>query len=332
MKKPAAIFVILVFWLASQAQDPHFSQFYSNYLYLAPSFSGLSVKNRIGINYRNQWPEIKTGYQTYSVSFDKYFEKFRSGLGALIFQDVAGTGMLRTTQIGLQYSYDFAITRQWSMRPGMHFSYSQRTVDFDKLLWNDQISASGNASTTAELYPVDKTGDIDFSVSLLSYSERFWIGACVDHLLRPNQSFYYYEEEEGNPGKVPLKYSVFGGIKFIKNEHLLRPIPTSIHIAFLFRQQEQFRQLDMGVYWYRSPIIMGFWYRGIPMYKEVFNRDAFTSLIGIKTNNISIGYSYDFTISRLVTHTGGAHEISIAYAFKTKPIERKPRQLPCPDF
>jgi type IX secretion system PorP/SprF family membrane protein len=179
---------------------------------------------------------------------------------------------------------------------------------------------------------MEKVGDIDFSTSLLTYSDRFWLGASVDHLLRPNQSFYYYEEEEGNPAKVPVKYSLFGGIKFIRNEHLLRPIPTSVQIAFLYKQQDQFRQLDMGVYWYRDPLVAGCWYRGIPFYKETFNRDAVTVLAGIKTKFLNIGYSYDFTVSRLITSTGGSHEVSVSYSFKTKPIKHKPRAVPCPEF
>jgi type IX secretion system PorP/SprF family membrane protein len=332
LKKLIVILLLFAYWINGRTQDVQFSQFYSNYLYLAPSFSGLTDQNRISVNYRNQWPEIANGYQTYSVSFDKYLEKFRSGIGAIIFQDIAGTGMLTTTQIGIQYSFDFEVTHEWHMRPGMHFNYAQRSIDFDKLLWNDQIAATGNAATTAELTPVDKVGDIDFSVSILSYSERYWLGACVDHLLRPNQSFYFYEEEEGNPAKVPLKYSAFGGIKFIRNEHLLRPIPTTLQFAFLYRQQAKYRQLDLGVYWYRHPLVMGVWYRGIPLYKEVFNRDAFTMLVGIKTSSINIGYSYDFTISRLIANTGGAHELSLSYTFKTKPIKLKPRMVPCPDF
>ena len=72
--------------------------------------------------------------------------------------------------------------------------------------------------------------------------------------------------------------------------------------------------------------------RGIPFYKEVFNRDAFTVLVGIKTRSMNIGYSYDFTISKLITSTGGAHEISMSYAFRTKPIKHKPRAVPCPEF
>jgi len=324
--------VLTAFAVRGISQDPQFSQFYSNYLYLAPSFAGLTEKNRLAFCYRNQWPEIKYGYQTYSVSFDKYIDKFRSGLGVLVFQDVAGTGRLRTTSLGIQYSYDFRLTESWHARPGLHFNYTERGIDFERLLWNDQISATGNAPVSAEVVPMERVGDIDVSTSVLVYSDRIWLGGSVDHLLKPNQSLYYYEEEEGNPAKVPIKYTVFGGVKFVRPEHLLQPVPTSIQIAFLFRQQEQFRQLDLGVYWFRSPLVAGFWYRGIPLYKEVFNRDALTALVGIKSRNVNIGYSYDFTISKLVANTGGSHELSICYSFKTKPIKHRIKMVPCPEF
>lgn len=322
----------MVCWPGAKGQDPQFSQFYSNYLYLAPSFSGLTEMNRMAFNYRNQWPEIKKGYQTFSASFDKYLEKFHSGVGVLLLQDVAGTGNLRTTNIGIQYSFDFKATPALHLRPGLHFNYTQRKIDFDRLLWNDQISATGNASTTAEPVAMEKSADIDFSFSVMGYTDRFWFGTGVDHLLRPTQSFYFYDDETGNPARVPVKYSFFGGVKFIKNEHLLRPIPTSIQIAFLYRQQDKFRQLDAGVYWYRSPLVLGCWYRGIPFYKEVFNRDAFTLLAGFKAGHVSIGYSYDFSISKLITSTGGSHEVSVSYTFRTKPIQHKPRAVPCPEF
>jgi type IX secretion system PorP/SprF family membrane protein len=313
-------------------QDPQFSQFYSNYLYLAPSFAGLTDKNRISMNYRNQWPEIKNSYQTYSVSFDKFIEKFSSGLGILAYQDIAGTGKMRTTSLGLQYSFDFRITETWHARPGLHFNYTERGIDFNRLLWGDQISPDGISSSSSEHRTIEQVGDIDFSTSLLSYSDRFWLGGAVDHLLRPNQSLYLYEGNEKNQGTVPLKFSVFGGVKFMRPEKLLRPIPTSIQLAFLYKQQAQYRQLDLGVYWYHNPLVAGIWYRGIPMYKEVFNRDAVTLLIGVKLSDLNIGYSYDFTISKLVTNTGGAHEISVSYVFKTMPVKHKIRMVPCPEF
>jgi type IX secretion system PorP/SprF family membrane protein len=332
MRKLTSIILVTVFLRSLYGQDPQFSQFYANYLYLAPSFAGLIEYNRISVNYRKQWPEIAHGYNTYSVSFDKYFEKFRSGLGVLILRDEAGTGRLRTTNFGLQYSFDFEINKLWHIRPGLHFIYSERAINFEDLLWSDQISASENAPVTGELIPLNHLGSLDFSTSVLTYSERFWLGVCIDHLFKPNHSFYFYDDEEGNPAHTDMKFSVFGGTKFIANEHLLRPVPTTLQLAFLFKAQKQYKQLDLGAYWYRSPIVLGFWYRGIPFYDSRYNRDAFTILVGYKIKEINIGYSYDFTISRLITNTGGSHEISLSYNFKTKARKRKPKMIPCPEF
>jgi type IX secretion system PorP/SprF family membrane protein len=292
----------------------------------------LTENNRLALNYRNQWPEITNGFVTYSVSFDKYFEKFRSGLGVIFLQDEAGTGRLRSTNIGVSYSYDFKISNFWHIRPGMSFFYTERAVNYKDLLWNDQISATGNAPSSAEVIPMNHVGDIDFSTSALTYSDKFWFGFAVDHILKPNQSLYFHDEADDNPAKVPVKYSIFGGTKFVKNENLLRPVPTTFQIAFLYKDQKQYRQLDIGVYWHRNPMVLGFWYRGIPLYKEVFNRDAITILAGYKIKHLNIGYSYDFTLSKLITRTGGSHEVSLTYAFKTKKFKRKPKMVPCPEF
>ena len=40
------------------AQDPEFTQFYANPLYLNPAFAGTGRCPRIIMNYRNQWPAI----------------------------------------------------------------------------------------------------------------------------------------------------------------------------------------------------------------------------------------------------------------------------------
>lgn len=332
MKKLLTILLLSLLLSRLFGQDPQFSQFYSNYLYLAPSFSGLIESNRVAVNYRKQWPQIAHGYTTYSFSFDRYFEKFRSGVGVLILRDEAGSGRLRSTNIGIQYSYDFKLGTFWHIRPGMHFLYTERAINFEDLLWADQISVSENAPSTAEVLPMNRVGALDFSTSTLAYSDKFWFGVSVDHLLKPNHSLYFHDEEDGNPAHVPIKYSIFGGTKFIRHEHLLRPIPTSLQLAFLFKSQKQYNQLDLGVYWYRSPIVLGFWYRGIPFYNSNYNRDAFTVLLGYKLKDINIGYSYDFTISKLIARTGGSHEISLSYNFKTKIRKRKPKMLPCPDF
>ena len=51
---------VLTFTVSSeaQAQDPQFTQFYANPLYLNPAFAGTARCPRLVMAYRNQWPSL----------------------------------------------------------------------------------------------------------------------------------------------------------------------------------------------------------------------------------------------------------------------------------
>ncbi|EMR01654.1 type IX secretion system membrane protein PorP/SprF [Cesiribacter andamanensis] len=44
------------------AQDPQFSQYYANPLYLNPALTGNGSAGRVGVNFRQQWPSIDALY------------------------------------------------------------------------------------------------------------------------------------------------------------------------------------------------------------------------------------------------------------------------------
>ncbi|HQK98508.1 MAG TPA: type IX secretion system membrane protein PorP/SprF, partial [Bacteroidia bacterium] len=67
--------------LVADAQDPQFTQFYANPLYLNPAFAGSGRCPRVGINYRNQWPALKQTYITTSASYDQHFDALNGGVG-----------------------------------------------------------------------------------------------------------------------------------------------------------------------------------------------------------------------------------------------------------
>ena len=52
-------------------------------------------------------------------------------------------------------------------------------------------------------------------------------------------------------------------------------------------------------------------------------------LLGIETETIRFGYSYDITISQLTPATGGTHEITLAIFVA---LESKFRTVSCPTF
>ena len=310
----------------SFSQDPTFSQFYANALYLAPSFAGATEEYRLAINYRNQWPAIPGVFHTYSISFDKALVNFNSGIGVLATYDVAGSGDLSTTNIGLLYSYDFNINESWHIRPGINFKFTYLGLNIYKLVFASQMTGSGTVPTVYPP-PFDNVADVDFATSGLVYNDRIWAGFTLDHLLNPRQSFY------GNESRLPIKYNLFGGIQILRRTRLKQTLQEVLSIAINIQKQAKFYQTDIGLYYYREPLIFGVWYRGIP-FATTQAGDAVIGLIGVKTKQLHLGYSYDFTISNLITSTSGSHEVSLVYEFNSLSLgqKRRIRAIPCPEF
>jgi len=324
-KRLLYIFIFLCVSIISFSQDPTFSQFYANSLYLAPSFAGATEEARLSFNYRNQWPLISNIYNTYSISYDQAFDKINSGMGILVTHDIAGSGNLSTTNIGFLYSYDIKINNQWHVRPGVHFKYRYLGLDINKLIFGSQVP--GNTPTP---YPpvFEPVGDIDFASSAVAFDDNIWIGFSADHLFTPTQSFYTTDSH------LPIKYNLFGGFQIIPKTRLIQRYYDNIAVAFNFQKQGEFYQSDIGLYYNKNIFFVGIWYRGIPLISSYKYTDALIGLIGIKTRYLNVGYSYDFTLSQLRYSTGGTHEISLIYRFQIDltNYKRRMKALPCPDF
>src|SRR5262245_45456451 len=98
-RKACGLALAAMFTLDLHAQDPQFTQFYANPLYLNPAFAGAARRPRVALNYRNQWPALTGTFVTTSVSYDQHVEGIQGGLGFLVTSDQAGKGTLNTTTI-----------------------------------------------------------------------------------------------------------------------------------------------------------------------------------------------------------------------------------------
>lgn len=335
--------ILLLSLQIGKTQIAHYSQFYSSPMTIAPSFAGLTEASRLSLNYRDQWPAVPGVFRTYSIGVDHFFSRAKSGVGILIFRDVAGAGKLGLTEAGLQYSYKLKVGQkrgnknaEWFLRPGIQFKYSQRSIDFEKLTFGDQLLG---APYTSQAPPLPKKSYIDFTASLMGYTEMYWAGFSVDHLLKPSQSLYGDQSY-----RMKMKFNVFGGAKVMLKSQKNKRVRygrenENVTFAVNYQYWDKFDQLDIGAYWTRDPLILGAWFRGIPIldknYNTFNNIDAIIVLVGFKLSpNLKIGYSYDMTIIRnLFSHTGGAHEVSLVWEFN-KGLDKRYKHtiIPCPSF
>ena len=326
MKSIKYIWIIALFICinTTNGQEAHFTQFYANALYLAPSFAGATEQHRIASNFRDQWPSVPgtNTFVTYSFAYDHFFSNFNSGVGLYFMNDVAGSMSLSNMKFGLMYSYDFQVFNFWHIRPGATFAYFQRSISFNNTQLYSSIDNGSTIITGSEEF--SPFWEFDASASVLIYADKIWFGTCVDHLTKPRDAF------DGSQ-TIPPKFTLFGGYQVIRKGRLLKPIDETVSLAFLYKNQSKVDQLDLGLYWFKSPLVFGLWYRGIPVINDEKVGDMLAVLVGVKVPQFSIGYSYDFTISRLVGQTGGAHEVSMVYEFKTS-RRRKIHAIPCPEF
>ena len=113
-------------------QDPAFSQFYANPLYLNPAFAGAAPKGcpRANLNYRDQWPGIGRTYVTTSASWDQHVDVVEGGLGVLVIHDRAGSGNLNTSQASLLYSYHQDVSNTFAIKAGFEVSYREININW----------------------------------------------------------------------------------------------------------------------------------------------------------------------------------------------------------
>lgn len=296
------------------AQDPIFTQFYANPLYLNPAFAGSARCLRMNMNFRNQWAGIEGTYVTYSASVDRHVDAIQGGLGLIATSDNAGNGILRTTNVSGIYSYLFQPRRDIAIRVGFQATFFQKSIDWSRLTFGDMIDERrGFVYDTQEKSKLASKANADFSAGVLTYTKRFYAGVAVHHITQP---------DEGLLGTSPLPMKITG------HAGALLPIgdkgnQTFISPNIIYQQQQNFTHLNFGVYVNKGPLVAGMWFR---------YADAFIVLVGFQHNSIKIGYSYDVTISKISNVTYGSHEISFSKQFQCKPRTKKFRGDSCPSF
>lgn len=328
MRKWAASVLFVLVFGSLNAQHYQFSQFYSARTYLNPAFTGVNACSKLSINYRDQWPSVPGAFITYQASFEHVM--LNSGVGLLFFSDKTGFGGLSSTMFSGLYAYEVGISRKKRLRFGIQAGGVSRKIDYQSLLFGDQI-ARGSSVPTVE-NPTHSSAYLDFAAGALYYTRRMWLGVSASHLSQPDQSLIV-----GQFSNLPFELKVHGGRKLFSPRDKGSWDVKYYTVAFNYKMQEEFDQVDIGLYYTRQPLNIGLWYRGIPLlkaYKPGYsNNDAVAILIGLTWDRFTTGYSYDLTISKLTYLSGGAHELSISYNFcDNKRKKLKTVLVSCPKF
>ena len=314
-----------------RAQDMHLSQSFSNPLYINPAFAGTSDCGRIGVAYRNQWPNIGGGFSLATVTYDQYIKALHGGIGAYVNADFQGGGTFRDITAAFMYAFRAQLGGKLFLTLAVEGSYSNRYVNWNSLTFPDQYDpflGLVQGRPTQENLPNTPMSKhhADVAAGLMLYGEYFYVGFSASHLTRPDIGFMAKY-------RMDMKFSAqAGGMIYFRNSygerHSERDFSLSPNIIYI--QQGKFTELNYGLYGNFYPFVAGLWFR-----QSFSNPDAVIFLFGGEFKGIRLAYSYDLTVSKLTARSGGSHEISLGFRLpcaKQRSVRREIMPVPCPKF
>jgi type IX secretion system PorP/SprF family membrane protein len=284
-------------------QDPQFTQYMFNMLALNPAYAGSSDRLNIKALTRHQWVGFEGAPTTQTLTAHAPVFNESLAIGGTIMRDAHGP----VTQYGFMADVAYRIFMgdaklAFGLKGGLNL-FQGKFSELNPLQANDQVFQQ-NVNTKL---------DPQFGFGVMYYSDRYYLGLSTPKMLRSD----FFETDSlafvSQPGQRS-HWFLSGGYVFdmgvyhkFKPTFLVKavqgaPISFDLSANFLFYEK----------FW------LGAMYR---------HQDAVGVLAQYNvTNDLSIGYAYDFTLSPLRNYNGGSHEIMLGYLLG-KPVKgvRSPR-------
>ncbi|PKP02776.1 MAG: hypothetical protein CVU11_10700 [Bacteroidetes bacterium HGW-Bacteroidetes-6] len=332
MKKTALILAAIVaFVFSTKAQDMHFSQYNETPLLVNPALTGVFDGNhRIGLNYKNQWKNIGTAYNTYDLSYDISFNKGNTSngflaLGVVFFNDVAGDIHFQTTGGILNLAYQLHLNEFQILGAGLYGGFSQKSLNEEGMMWVNQYDGTSGYDASMpsnEIFDLYQFGYSDFGFGLnyeLTNSTegfnsnkgfRLNAGFAVQHVTQPKYQFTATANEK-------LDMKMIGHIRsFIQIGESNMSLVPSFYIAMQGKQKEILPGLCARYTLREESKYTGFIKKAYLTFGGYFRTgDAAIIQTLFEINDIGLGVSYDVNVSNLTDATNGNGGIEIALRY-----------------
>jgi type IX secretion system PorP/SprF family membrane protein len=282
-----SLMTIFIPGLRSQ-QEPMYSQYMFNMLQINPAYAGNRANDNITLVYRNQWTGIDKAPVTGTLSWDRRSPGSNVGYGLQLYSDEIGI----ERSVGLQAFYSFRILFENSaLTMGLSagvMNYRANYTELETVSANDPLfmqNVNGYRPTVG--------------LGLLYAREKWYAGFSVPSLLQTK----VYDDNVSSTLAGTNHYFLTGGYLFDLNEDFkLKP---SVLVKAVTGAPIEF-DFNANV-WYRDAIGLGVSYR---------TEDSFVGMLELQlTQQLRLGYAYDYTASPLRRYSGGTHEVMLRYEF-----------------
>jgi type IX secretion system PorP/SprF family membrane protein len=326
MKRPLVylVFAASFFWALSPAfgqQEPQFSQYMFNSMYLNPAFAGIEGQATAQVVSRWQWLNYSASFDdggapnSQVIAFNTPLYKANSGVGLHIVNDRLGAQ--RNLQIHGNYSYHLPVgpgKLGIGVRAGI---YSQR-IEFGILRGVDANDPALSLGTESGLKP-------ELGVGLWYRTKKYYVGVSSFNLLGSSFDFgNSIPDSLRRPTSTLSQHLVLTAGYFIEATPDLTIMPSAIFktVQGPTSTRSSFEASAIAIY--KEKYFGGLSFR---------QGDAVIALVGLsllKDNSLRLTYSFDYVAFNAQGKAPTSHEILLHYnlpitAPGSKPIIRTPR-------
>ncbi len=299
MKKKFFAFILFMLTYAGlKAQyDAQFSQYWASKTYYNPASAGNSYGVNATVMSRQQWVGMTNAPQSFYAGADLPFTKWgkNHGIGINLFSD--NVGLFGNSSILINYAYKLNL-RNGDLSIGTQFGIVNQNFDGTKINLKDFTDAAHSGNDPAIPTTSVQAMSLDMGLGAYYSTDKGYAGLSITHLFEP--SFDFDEKTSTYAGRIMY---LMGGLNLPVGGYPITLLPSTF-----IKSDFRILQVDLTL---RAEFNNRFW--GGLSYRW---KDAIVAMTGIRFRDISIGYSYDISTSKLFSATGGSHEFFASYNFE----------------
>lgn len=273
-------------------QELQVSQYMFNGLFLNPAYAGSHEYFGATALHRSQWVNFDGAPSTQLVGIEGPLANNKLGVGLIVSNDKIGITNQFEASANFAYHLETGFGKlSFGLRAGM----SMYSADFNEIEnWdeNDPVYQTGNIENKA----IPK-----FGAGVYFYREKFYAGLSVPMIYAADNNLI----PEGSPQERFFEQHFYLNSGYVFETGG----PLAIKPSFLVKYQQAAPvevDLNCNVY-YQNFIGLGVGFR---------TGDAIIGMLDINiTNQLRVGYAYDYTLSDINDFANGSHEIMLGFDF-----------------
>ncbi len=283
------VFCLLFFpVVVAGQQKAMFSQYMFNGLIINPAYSAVDEALNITAVSRHQWVGFKGAPNTQTFSVQTPLKESNSSFGVILMRDQIGE-VLTDNGVMASFAQRVALGEKTFLALGVDAGVSQYQESYSRI--------SDFTSNTDPLFQDANAVRGNAGLGLMLFSDRFYAGISSPFMITTNgasstvnKKHYILQGGFLAPLGEDLKFKPNALIKYVNGS----PLQMDLNANFLLRET-----VWLGASW-RS-----------------FDSVDFLAELQVG-ENMQLGYSYDFTTTKLARVEKGTHEIMLSFRFPVR--------------